>query len=107
MYKGEWKCVGSIGHPDGTLSKVGNTIIISDKGIDCTDLFGSNGSWSYLENLKYYSDNGNDYYVDFTGDPMGFYYDKKVQQLIVYTPSSNNPSDNPMDWNSRLRFERK
>ena len=45
--------------------------------------------------------------LDFTGDSMGFYYDESEQQMILYTPSSNYPSDDPYNWNSRMRFERK
>ena len=105
-YIGEWECVSDIGHPDGVMVRYGTEMVFSDKGIDCTDLFGGDDSWSYTENLKYYNDNGNDYYVDFTGSPIGFYYDKSEKHMIIFTPSSNYPSDDPLEWNSRMEFER-
>lgn len=106
-YLGEWKVCGDIGHPDGSLSRCGNTITFTDMGIDCTDLFGSNESWSVITDIRYYNQDGNDYYVDPMGDPVGFYYDSVENEMILFTPSSNYPSDDPYNWNDRIRMKRK
>ncbi len=106
-YLGDWKCVADIMSPDGQLQRYGTTIVFTDKGIDCTDLFALDSSWSYISDLKYYNEDGNDYYVDPSGDPVGFYYDKENQQMVLFTPSQNYPSSNPYDWNKRFRFEKK
>ncbi len=105
-YLGKWKVVGDIGHPDGNLARYGNSIEFTNDGISCCDLFALDTSWSYIDALVYYNDDGNDYYVDPTGDPMGFYYDASAGQMIIFTPSENNPSSNPYEWNSRIRLER-
>lgn len=106
-YLGKWKVYENIGHPDGTLSRSGDTIMFTDDGIDCTDLFGLDGSWSVISDLRYYNKDGNDYYVDPMGDPVGFYYDSAEDEIIVFTPSSNQPSADPYDWYDRLRMKRK
>lgn len=105
-YLGEWILVGDIAHPDGQLYRTGKNIEFTKKGIDCTDLFGQDSSWSYYEDLKYFNEDENDYFVDFTGDPMGFRYEPEKDQIVLYTPSSDYPSENPYEWNSRFRFER-
>ncbi len=116
-YYGTWSKTTDVGGPDiyeemfgtygGTLKSTGYDIEFDEHGINLDDLFGLRNNWCYMEDIKYYNDDGNDYYVVFTGDPMGFYYDKKEKRMVMTTPDQENPSNDPYTWHDRFYFKQK
>ena len=98
--------VADIMHPYGMPDRVGSYIYFTEDGIDSSDALGSNRRWYALEDLQYYNADGDDYfvYVDGVYD-IGFKFVSEDNQIIVFTPSSNYPSSDPYNWNSRIRFD--